>query len=110
MPGSTAETVYGRRGGGWIPKTRPPATSTPPPLNDDKCQQCGRLASKHTLCPLCRGWVEHHAAGGYEIEVQARARMASCKDPEDRNELDVWALGEWGGRPLGKAGEELTPG
>lgn len=52
MPGSVAETLYGRRGGGWIDPRRQAATNTP-------CEACGHPMTvgqkriHHTCAATC---------------------------------------------------------
>lgn len=79
MPGSVAETVYGRRGGGWVPApAREPAAAKP--KTDPRCS-CGRAYSTHSgdLCPVCRRPVEHHGPGELDAEWAGRARMARAR-------------------------------
>ncbi len=43
MPGSVAETVYGRQGGGWLPKTATPTTINGDPYGTpEHCATCGQ--------------------------------------------------------------------
>jgi hypothetical protein len=104
MPGSAAETLYGRRGGGWAPApAREPVAPLPVPvddrctapdcdarakgvgvfcaLHDTVCRDCDARYGAHTgdLCPVCRRPVEHHAAGELDAEWAGRARMARAR-------------------------------
>lgn len=78
MPGSVAETVHGRRGGGWLPKA---AQSSPePPRGDRTCSVCGRALSAHSgeVCPPCGRPLEHHEPGEVDECWAGRARMAAA--------------------------------
>lgn len=78
MPGSVAETVHGRRGGGWLPK---PARSSPErPRGDRACTVCGLALSAHSgeVCPPCGRPLEHHGPGEVDECWAGRARMAAA--------------------------------
>ena len=90
---TAAETMYGRRGGGWAPKP-PTATATgqPEPKARPDCRVCGRTADEHTgrLCPACMLPIEHHTPSPRDLEHTrrvvteaecwaARSRMAQAK-------------------------------
>lgn len=85
MPGSVAETLYGRRGGGWAPAPAPaPAPArepVEPKSKTDPMCSCGRSYSAHSgdLCPVCRRPVEHHGPGELDAEWAGRARMARAR-------------------------------
>lgn len=80
MPGSVAETIYGRRGGGWAPTRAAREPAAAKPKTDPTCS-CGRTYSAHSgdLCPVCRRPVEHHAPGELDAEWAGRARMARAR-------------------------------
>lgn len=80
MPGSVAETVYGRRGGGWAP-AKPTAPPVPPkPVADRRCGVCALALSEHTAgeCRVCRAALEHHDQGDGDCWA-GRARMAAAR-------------------------------
>ena len=95
MPGSLAETVYGRQGGGWLPKETKPRSDAQP-VADRDCRTCGLAVSAHTrtLCRSCSAPIEHHTAE-YAAECWAgRARMADAKRHAGGhlNDVDIEAL------------------
>lgn len=80
MPGSTAETRYGRRGGGWLPK-QAAHPSTPARDGDPTCRVCDRPYSSHTAgpCPCCGLPLEHHTPEDVAGCWDGRARMAAAR-------------------------------
>jgi hypothetical protein len=87
-PGSAAETVFGRRGGGWAPKPAP-ATDTPAKPKDPADRWCGlclalgrqvKIADHPTdLCDACGGYRCHHQDDDEDLCWEGRARMARAK-------------------------------
>lgn len=79
MPGSVAETRYGRRGGGWLPRDTSRAQAEPAPPKDPVCSICGAKYSDHSgdTCPACLQAVEHctDPAACWE----GKARMAHAR-------------------------------
>lgn len=82
MPGSTAETVHGRRGGGWLPKTTKPAAAPKPARTPDPtCTICDRPYSAHSgrLCLAYNCPEEHHTDQESETCWEGRGRMARAR-------------------------------
>lgn len=97
MPGSTAETMFGRRGGGWLPKTTAHEPPAPPrPTTDPDCRTCGAPYSAHTgrLCRACNTPIEHHTPEYEAACWEGRARMAAAKIAAggEPNAVDTEAL------------------
>jgi hypothetical protein len=89
-PGSVAETVYGRRGGGWAPKpTTTPATPAKPKDPEDRyCRICLDLDHPVSVkiadhpaerCPACGGHLCHHQGDDEQLCWEGRARCAAAK-------------------------------
>lgn len=89
---TAAETMYGRRGGGWAPKPTTPVDHHPEPKARPDCKVCGRTAEEHTgrLCQACLLPIEHHTPSPRDLEHArlvvteaecwaARSRMAQAK-------------------------------
>lgn len=89
MPGSTAETLYGRQGGGWLPNTKPAKPTKAPPTTgkakkSDKgpdCKVCHRPYGDHSgkTCLACNAPIEHHTRDYEDACWAGRARMAEAK-------------------------------
>lgn len=83
MPGSKAETVHGRRGGGWLPASMPVRQNDRTYGGPNQCATCqqqirtvaiahdpGRPSSgRWYVCRRCRdGWTTHKPHGGLVYE------------------------------------------
>lgn len=102
-PGSVAETVYGRQGGGWAPK---PAADTPAKPKDPADRWCRicldldhpanvKIANHPTdLCRACGGYLCHHQGDDEQLCWEGRARMAAAKRATgvELNRVEVEAL------------------
>lgn len=101
-PGSIAETVYGRQGGGWAPKPTVDDTPAKPKNPADRwCRTCldmdrqVKIADHPTdLCRACNGFVCHHQGDDENLCWQGRARMAAAKRATgaELNRTEVEAL------------------
>ncbi len=121
-PGSIAETIYGRQGGGWAPT--PAAT---PDLTDEQrkrkdpadrwCARCleldrrVKIADHPTeICQACGGHACHHPEGDAALCWEGRARMAAAKRATgaELNHVEVKALARHPDPPmLSTAGYQL---
>lgn len=102
-PGSVAETVYGRQGGGWAPKPTAAAGVPAKPKDpaDRWCHLClnlGRqvkIADHPTdLCQACGGYLTHHQGDDERLCWEGRARCAAAKAATgaDLNHVGMKAL------------------
>lgn len=80
MPGSTAETRYGRQGGGWLPPTAP-ATTTKPANLSGACAVCGKsFRHSGTRAPAICGLFPCRVAHDWTPEMwDGLARVARAR-------------------------------
>jgi hypothetical protein len=106
------DLVHGRQGGRWADtpveltdEDRRPQDRTQTPCRTcEKLHRKPRLYGEHTNpCPYCVQDSLHHRPGDVDLEVQARAQMATARISAGLplTDLDRMALDVWGDQDLG---------